>query len=350
MNLKQKFRNGFTLVEVLIALGISAFVFTWAATLYVNVTGGSTKIQLERELFESGRQTLERVVNEFREGTVDYAEYWNKSREGQGDCGQYIGYDVNNDGDTSGYEQENYSSTGGVYGGLEDEYGKCSVHYEGSFWKYGTIGDTENSADPFIRGKNNRFYQSNDDNDYVVDADTNPDAIGPYIDWDGDSSDDFWQEELYLLNEAGDEKTIIRRRTNLGNKCYGVAEQSRIDRDNSSIAIQDIEYCRIEILKMSGVDTDLDGTVDTWSLADGYDQFQVISSPDIDVVDLRFFIAPAEDPNLGYSESAAKQTHPHVTIIYSAQVNPQKNALISGDFPQMTVQTTVGSRIYRERK
>lgn len=341
---KLQIRNGFTLVEVLFALTIAAFVFTWAASLYFNVLTGSEKVQLERELYANGRGTLERLVNEFRTGTVDYAEYWNQSRGSHESCGSYIGYDVNADGNTGGYEQERYSSTDSMY---EDDYGQCFLHYEASFWKYGIIGDLDNHADAVLSKKVNKFYQENNDNDYAVDADVRPNAIGDYVDFDGDGQDDKWQEELYLINAEGNEKTIIRRRTNLGNKCYGVAEQTLSELRDNSVAISDLEYCQIEMLKMTGADTDQDGRVDTWSNASGYESgFEVISSPDIDVVDLRFFISPVDDPNLAYDEDLTEQIHPHVTIIYSAQVNPQQTALIEGAFPQMTVQTTVGSRIY----
>lgn len=307
----QKFSRAFTLIEVLLAVTIFSFVAVFAVYLYVDTVHNDEKISFERELYEEARYTLERVVSELRQGTVDYAEYWNMSHENS--CSA----DLNGNGTQEGddFYEDNF------YG----EYGSCYQFYAASFY------DTNSDGDPVF------FENINGKQIALEHLGTNgsENAISEGA-----------QDELYIINADGNLKTILRRRGNKDEKPC-----SEIDRSENST-----EYCRLEILRMEGRDTDVDGKVDSWICTDDFggegctpeESFRPISTPNIDITDLQFFIAPVEDPYKSYNEDIENNLQPHVTIIFSSRTPERRMSNMRGEAPHITIQTTVSARVYEE--
>ncbi len=302
----RKLSKAFTLIEVLIAITIFSFVVMFSLYLYVDTVHNDEKLSFERELYEEARFTLERVVSEFRNGTIDYAEYWNMSHTGACEA------DLDGSGEVNFYEQSNYG-----------RYGNCYQFYAASFF------DTNQNSE-------HAFYKTVGGRKVALEhqGENDADAI------------DGWQEELYIINANGNRKTILRKRAN-----DGIRKCEDIDYANEENA-----YCRLEMLEMVGQDIDVDGKVDTWVCDDDFggdtctpdDSFRPISTPNIDITDLKFFIAPIEDPYKAYEEDIDNYLQPHVSIIFSSRT-PQRRAInLRGKAPNITLQTTISARVYEE--
>lgn len=361
MNKKSiQMRKGFTLIEILIAVAIVSIVIMSAMQLYGEVVQHQKRIEFSRELSEEARFTMERLVNEVRQGTVDYAEYWNQKQGGEG-CGA----DLNGDGDVVGetgtlnndiYESDTYG-----------DYGACYQFYAASFYD-GNRDGVSAFFDYAFNGEE-RFALEH------MGSNGDENAIGG-VDWDGDGGGDAWVGELYLINAEGTEKTILRRRPNdntvggaSSNSCFA---SGRFDTGNAETRD---DYCRLEMLKMVAIDTDTDGKVDTWDCAEEYkpvdkrvddpdtdvgrqvcgvdlnewdDYFQPVTPPNIHITDLKFFVAPVEDPYKAYEEEDVVRMQPHVTIVMSAEVPYKQASYLPGEAPQITLQTTVAARVFDE--
>lgn len=308
----QKISRAFTLIEVLLAVSIFSFVAVFAVYLYVDTVHNDEKISFERELYEEARFTLERIVSEFRTGTIDYSEYWNMGHTG------YCTTDLNGNG-TSDYPEDYEDST---YG----SYGQCYQFYAAG------------------------FYADNPDGQPAFYKDVAGKAVAlEHLGENGsENAIDGAQDELYIINAEGTEKTILRRRENDGTDCNDI--------DDAYLENNPEAYCRLEILRMHGVDQDVDGKVDTWVCEDDFggetcvpdESFRPISTPNIDITDLKFFIAPVEDPYKSYAEEIDNYLQPHATIVFSSRTPKRRAINIYGNVPNITIQTTVSARVFEE--
>jgi len=310
-----KISRAFTLIEILIAISIFSFVAVSAVYLYVDTVHNDEKISFERELYEEARFTLERIVSEFRAGTVDYTEYWNMSHTGSCEA------DLNGDGTSEGQDYED-----AYYGGGNGTYGSCYQFYSASF--YATNSDGDPAFFSNYKGKKIALEHKG----------TN----GPTNAIEGA------QDELYIINAEGTRKTILRRRENDGTDCSDI--------NDAYLATHENAYCRLELLRLDGRDTDTDGKIDTWVCDNDFggedcvpkDSFRPISTPNIDITDLKFFIAPVEDPYKAYSESIDNYLQPHVTIMFSSRTPARRTVNMRGNVPNITIQTTVSARVFEE--
>ncbi|MDD4352466.1 MAG: prepilin-type N-terminal cleavage/methylation domain-containing protein [Candidatus Gracilibacteria bacterium] len=66
-------RKAFTLIEILVAMSIFAFVLTMASMGFVGVFKSSARINLERKLQEDSRFVMERIVKDIRNSQIDFA-------------------------------------------------------------------------------------------------------------------------------------------------------------------------------------------------------------------------------------------------------------------------------------
>ena len=117
------------------------------------------------------------------------------------------------------------------------------------------------------------------------------------------------------------------------------------------------------MLQMDGFDTDSDGKIDSWGCDDDYGDkgvddedkpncipdtsFVPISTPNINIVDLQFFVAPIDDPYKAYEESGDIM-QPHVTILMRGEVPQGRMQFLNGHTPFIDLQTTVTARVFSE--
>ena len=73
-------------------------------------------------------------------------------------------------------------------------------------------------------------------------------------------------------------------------------------------------------------------------------QFIPISPMRISIKELRFIINPVEDPYKAYAEKDV-QIHPSVTIVMTLNLSEQAAKEYPGEFPDITVQTTVSAGV-----
>lgn len=314
--MKNNSKKAFTLAELLVVITLFSTVMLISSAIYTRFASSERRLRTENELFEETRFTLERIVKEFREGTIDYEEYWNQANKANGDCTLYSS-------GTTVTEQYGF-------------HGKCYKSYADEF--YGSDGlNTGENTDASYPNRN---------------AVSTTGALA------------YSQKELYIINNAGNQKTLLR--------CINCDENP----DNTIGTLQilslngfDLGYDDIndDFVK----DTFNDGVIDTWvcdkdylcsgSLSNGTEMGEALlnnndgwtdySPPTIDITGLEFHIAPLEDPRKAYNENGEEiQMQPHITIIISAQTAKEKFKGIPGKTPVIKLQTTVSGRVFNEVK
>lgn len=368
-----KNREGFTLVEVLIAALIFTIVSLIAINVFVNVIRIQRRVALENAIYEDARVMMERISREIRENTVDYEEYYNKASDFE------IGFTT-----LPGLNSKNpYGNRYGCYSKRFYNPGTNGPEV-GGFGAYCNNGtDTPETLPGCIVNKTTLDINTGQ-NPYSGYGGTDPsvDAANAFCDKNqaGDSSctssspNNNEQNQLYLINAKGTEKTILALK--------------EITADHKEHALS--------LLRLTGQDKDKDGIVEVWrddgsgngcdtSLAPGnsfccstgfdctdafatstlentlvynanlYKGFVPISPTRTNVVSLEFFVSPLEDPRKAFAETEVTATNdipqqPHVTIVLT--VVPSANSLsgFTGDTPKITIQTTVTSRVYNEVK
>ncbi len=308
-------KKGFTLAELLVVITLFSTVMLITSALYTRFASSERRLSTENELYEETRFTLERIVKEFREGTIDYEEYWNQANQGNGDCILY-------------------SSGSTIYQESYGLYGQCYKDYSNQFYGLNSLNT----------GQNPNTGDSDDLN-----------AVST------SGSNDYLQSELYIINNAGNQKTFLRCLECDSNPDNGIG--------------------RLQILALKGYDlgysgasnlaTKNDGVIDSWfcdkdytcsgNLSDGSEFGEVLlnnndgwtdySPPSLDITDLKFYIAPLEDPRKAYNENSPSiQMQPHLTVIISAQTAKDKFRGIPGKVPSLTLQTTISGRVFNEVK
>jgi hypothetical protein len=206
-----------------------------------------------------------------------------------------------------------------------------------------------------------------------------------------------FQEELYLIDASGIQKTMLALEkigTNVGP-------------DGATGGGDDEDEFTLSMVRMDGSDKDDDGIRETWQCAENFNctwcdpdpstcasgtsvvkpdrsdigdyipdplfdssdntfdkpaspiggnDFVPLSPFDINVTSITFVLTPLEDPHKAWSETGNTmdyvQIQPYVTVIMT--VKPSYDVGIDlwayADFPEISIQTTVSSRVYREVK
>lgn len=321
--MQKKHKLGFTLVELIVVISLFTTVMLISSGLYLRYSSAERKLRSENDLYEETRFTLERIVKEFREGTIDYEEYWNQANLANGDCVLYSS-------GTTIYEE--------TYG----NYGNCYTDYKNVFYDNNGLNTGQNPSNA------TNTTEQNEQN-----------AVSTT------GSLAYEQNELYIINNMGNKKTLLR--------CL-----SCDDNEENGLG-------KLQILKLRGYDdgyednatsttiteTLNDGIIDKWvcakdftcsgNLSDGQKTGEILannddgwtdySSSSLDITDLKFYIAPLEDPRKAYNENnSSTQMQPHTTIIISAKLNKEKAKGLPGKIPTVTLQTTVSGRVFNEVK
>ena len=243
ISIKQKVK-AFTLIEVLVAASVFATVGLLSLLVFVNVLKIQTRVDLENALYEDGRFMMERLTREIKNNAIDYEEYFNKNFK------------------TSG----NKNTYGKIYGCYSSQFYNPGVTTSGASDTLGALcgnPTTELSTSPNCKAI---FKPSLDINT----------GVNPYTGRSGFVSSDVSafcakssspfndtnrqcagittfnpQEELYLIDEMGKEKTFFAR------KRIRIASGSNPD-----------EYA-LSTIKLSGEDSNTDAITDKWQNVGG---------------------------------------------------------------------------------
>ena len=320
--------KGFTLIELMVSLIILTMLALFAGRLYLNYLNTSRDLKAANLVQEEARFLMERLVREVRQNGIDYEAYFNQNVVGGG-------------------------------------YGANYCSYDAFFYDSGPDSDPVTWEDNESTGLRNPELSAT-----TYGSATSLEAVQAI------------EDELYLINMAGDERTLL----------------SLVEKDAGGVPIG-----RVAMLKMEGKDfgndhinsedshngddpPDLscepderenDGLVDTWLCVDGFPcdrkhtiysltscegyahvavnnpanpdhSFIDISPSAINIVDLKFMISPTDDPWKAYNIDGV-QIQPHVTIQFTAEANPYMiNLGNDGHVPSITLTSTVTARNYDE--
>jgi len=182
-------------------------------------------------------------------------------------------------------------------------------------------------------------------------------------------------DELYLIDSTGTKKTIIvRKRINTTDYAIGLVRMEGRDLDQNGLV--DVFSCSEEYNCSEHADPNVTlftatGAIKLPNIQDMIDkqgsnykfsvprqadkieafvgntagsQFIPISPLRTSVKDLRFIINPIEDPYKAYAEKDM-QSHPSVKIIMTLELSALTADKYPGEFPDITVQTTVAAGV-----
>lgn len=379
--------KGFTLVEVLVAIGLFTVVSTIAASVLVDVVQLQKKSSIQNEIYEDARILMQQLTNEIQSGTVDYEEYYSnyviqkKKKVVPVDRYYGINYGVYSsrffDPGKSLYLAAAAYAVNPDDLGIECSYPadiskNCEIYFSDSTdlntgqnpYKSPvnvTPGDATAFCDTLIGGTAACSINPNN-NIPVVTTSTSGASV----------------KELYLIDSSGMHKTIVAQKNMTTGTCGTAANSAD---------------CAVGMVKMTGQDLDQNGIVDVFGCDTDYKCFQSdgtkkiyaafkypaifnldeaagqaylvsnnISLPQFtdlanafeatssqfvpitprraNVKALNFTINPLDDPYKAYAESAM-QTQPTVTISMTIGLASAYKADYPGAFPDITLQTTV---------
>lgn len=311
--------SSFTLAELLIATLIFSIVAVIAASFFITVLRAHRRADLEDYLYSEARLMMEKIGKEISSGTIDYEEYYNRLVK-------------------------------------EGEYGENYQAYGQQFWNPGTDGDFGskcNDGNPYD-GDCIRLRETMDENTgqnpYSGDQ-TRANAFCDEINNQpagcaADSRDTLKRDQLYLINNAGNLKTIIAKEL-----------------------ITTTGEHTLSIVRMEGSDTDRDDVIDTWVCTDDFScagstpdpndlvgfedysylhagDFVPITPLDLNIKDIAFIIKPADNPHKAFAEDAM-QIHPRVIIKLTVQAGAEIAQRTGGNPPEITLQSIVSTSVYR---
>lgn len=318
--------KGFTLIELSVSLVILTMLALFSGRLYLNYTDTSRDLKAANLVQEEARFLMERIVREVRQNSIDYEEYFNQN----------------------------------IVGG---NYGENYCAYNSFFYDSGPDNDPATWGDNDSTGLRNPEME-------VFYALASHEAVRPI------------ENELYLINVAGDERTVLTRvEKDAGGVDIGkMAMLQMVGKDLGVDGIDSQDSYIGQLAHNDFCDQDDregDGLVDTWHCApgfpckidepiagtggcDGYTHLLVNNPADvnhsfidlspsaINIVDLRFMVTPTDDPWKAYNIDSI-QIQPHVTIQFTAEANPYMINLGNGDrVPSITLTSTVTARNYDE--
>ncbi len=369
---KNRSREAFTIMEVLLAASIFTVVSMICVTVFINLIRIQKRVELENAIYEDARFMMERITREVRQNTIDYEEYYNKTIHQEGAFQNVKGLTTNG--------QNPYGNTYGCYAKRfydPGSGGTTNAGY-GALCAYPPNVPVENAACESVNKntldieefKNPYNFQENTASAFCDDKHSTKQCSGSTADYNK-------QAQLYLINSQGTEKTI-----------FALKETSATYLDLSD-GVQKSEHA-LGLLKLTGQDNNHDNVTETWrgcsdstgtpsadnpfccttgfncpkdyvndsleatleyNANDLYSGFIPISPTRSDIVSLEFFVAPIEDPQKAAAETdSAIHQQPHVTIVLTLKPSQRSMSGYSGEIPSVTLQTTVTSRVYNEVK
>jgi prepilin-type N-terminal cleavage/methylation domain-containing protein len=302
--------SGYTLIEIIVASAIFATVITVIGAIMVNFYQAQRKQRITSDLYEESRYLMERLVREARVNTLDFQEYW--------------------------------SHQDGAIG-----YGVRTTDYENRFWCY----YDDNGVMKKLR--NEGWFDTKADTDCLVSND----------DVDAKAIDDNKQDELYLVSADGRTKTIIKRIPNgIDDDQNGIVDDGGAeDTGKEWAAISKMVVGNDEIGSLAWVPHDdfLNSTLTqpectasanhSWigGSVNKCLEFVTITPSEVEISNLIFYVSPLEDSRKAFNENEPSiQMQPHVTIVLEARTARKLANSIKGYTPDISLQTTISSRVY----
>ncbi len=314
--MKNSKNSGFTIVELLVAMGISAIVITSAIGTVGQIYFSQKKVLVSQDFYAESRFLMERLVQVARNNTIDYDRYFLEIGPDPAGCSNFEANQLPVETPTNN-DQEN-----------REELGYATIFY----W------DTNADGEP-------------DRNLGGVDLDGNIDPCGQA-----------WYEKrkiLRLINGSRTLQTAVRK---------------------TDLPEGDANENKIEIERRLGADTDNDGKTDQWSAYTNWDggnsvcniywdeektnligesrgvsdrdgcmrahPWTIISPDALIITRLIFEPSPDRDPFLNFRNDVA-QVHPHVFISLQTKLkNPQNFGFEVGREPVLSMQTSASSRVF----
>jgi prepilin-type N-terminal cleavage/methylation domain-containing protein len=375
-------KKGFTLIEILIASSLFVIVISLSTAILFDIIKVEKRSEILNAVYDDSRVVMEQLANLIHNNAIDYDEYYSIN---------YI-------------QKEKLKFTTDPF----PAYGLYNGVYSSRFYDPGLtyVNNTEN-GEPGTNPKNLgvectipgtpiaqcRFP-------YKLSKDKNT-GKNPY-DGSGKAEEEsnavcdlgactpktFTDSELYLINAAGNKKTIIGRQfikstSSLEDYTLSMLELDGIDSDQNGIP--DLFTCNPNytcnpdptLIKkylitpftdpkfppaMIGNDGHLnESNITTLGLSIATQNdlktmlISLTSSPFIPITpfrstveDVQFIISPIEDPYKGYAETAI-QSHPSVTILLTMQPSAADMAQYPGEPPEaITIQRTVTSGVHQK--
>lgn len=310
-------KKGFTIVELLVAMTVFAIFLTSIVTVMVDLYRNSRRIELEEQLYQDMRALLRQITVMVESNAIDYEEYF-RVASGKTDFSEGYGE----------YGMQFYNF------GWDGEGALCNTSYGIDVPAYAGCIIDKTTLDKNIGKKDGNAFCG---------------AGTPIA-----CSDELHeQEQLYLINGRGTRKTFV------------AVEPVEREIDGSTI-----EEKVLSTFWMNGEDTDGDDISDTWtngvefnisdmanefttakSEMEMYDDFIPISPLRSNIVDLKFYISPLEDPYKAFAETdpaTGTLVQPHVTIILTMEPSAVEMQDYLGQIPRKTIQTTIYSDIQQE--
>ncbi len=323
--------KGYTFVELMVAMAIFASVLVIVTSITINFNNSQKRERARNMLIEETQFFMTRLAEMIRENQIDYSEYYSNG------AGRELVLEYGNE--PQEYEWHFWFLSSCETGKKDGEYndfdgGTCERAKEGDNFDEGifdTFADKESIND-------------NEDEHALLEPD---DAVG---------TGGYMQRELYLISKDGKTKTVLKRMSN------GMDDDGdgTIDEDGYTFWKDGADDRRdggerLGMLQMV-TETGDDGKLKFVSAPD----FQVDGNKDIsvndlisitpktlDIVDLKFYISPLDDPRKAWDEDSVDvQVQPHVTILLTTRPGiAWRRNLVIGDKVSLSVQTTVSSRV-----
>lgn len=340
-----KHSRGFTLLEVLLAASLFSIVGMMATGVFLNLSRGQQQVGSRNTLYDDAQFILDQLTKEISSNAIDYEEYYNRIVVG-GNPGMNYGL----------YAAQFYYNVKDGKPGCPVPNSQCV-----NVGKNPSIGN--------FPEKSNAFYAS---------GVTSPIFCSGFEPIFSTSKGHACVKELYLINPDGTKKIFIAPETiNWStNKSSSVLSRASMTayEDASSNSIPHLFTCDIANCP-SSVDVttlttpaqnitlrypnpdDLKGTsgqgdtpIDK-AYNDGKD-FVPFTPSRVNIVSIKFFISPAEDPHKAFAEAnentgmITNVHQPKVTIVLT--VEPSSNTKGSTSYPPLTVQATVTPGLFTE--
>lgn len=325
--------KGFTILELMISLVILTMLALFGGRLYLNYTNVARDLKAANLVYEEARFLMERIVREVRQNAIDYEQYFNQN--------VMIPYNEITYGESGSYGDNYCSYSSFFYDNNNESIGTRNIDQE---FEYKTASEID---------------------------DTN--AVNPV------------ENELYLINISGDRRTMLTRvqKDVAGVDIGKVAMLKMVGKDFGDDNINGRDSYNGELLPSHADckpdDRESDGLIDTWycdpdypcttdelifnlsqDLCEGYTHLIVnnpvdpdhsfvdISPNAINIVDLKFMIAPEDDPWKAYNMNDV-QIQPHITIQLTAEANSKLvDTSTDSNIPSITLTSTITTRNYDE--
>jgi prepilin-type N-terminal cleavage/methylation domain-containing protein len=360
-----KIKKGFTIIEILIAASIFTLAAIIASRILVDIVQIEKRTAIENAIYEDARIAMEQIVNAIQSSAIDYDEYFSQM--------------VIQGGISDNPLERVYGINHGVYGS------RMSNPMAGGDNPANLGVECSDASDPCLIINTNTTDTNTGQNPWNGDSLGTLENANAFCD-DPSSSDceDMGQmqvvDELYLINNTGNDKIIMARKPigELGEGALAVLTMQGRDMDQNGFI--DIFSCHSEFsCGISGNELlehisypffaekeaefgggeNWDNYISGISLPSSEDlsednpfniefignsEFVPITPLRTNIKTLNFVISPIEDPYRAYNEENVLR-HPTVTIVMEIDLTSEVKDQYPGEFQTLILQTTVAAGV-----